>query len=93
MNRDDLIKASSRDVKQIHEHSTRLAAQHLYAENIQCLPTHILGAHVNNTLQIEFCTNRRGRYTVLASASFGNDPLLSQPLRKEDLGCCCVNIR
>ena len=59
--------------------STRqhLGAEQAHAEDVQRLPLHVLGAHVDVALEAEQRAGGRRRDAVLAGAGLGDDPPLA----------------
>ena len=66
-------------------HRDHLSAKELHPGNVQRLTTSVFLAHVNDTFETEQCGRRRRRDTMLASTSFGDDPLLTHPHCQERL--------
>ncbi len=62
-----------------------LGAQQTHPEDVQRLPSHVLGAHVDVAVEAEQRARRRRRHAVLAGAGLGDDPPLAHPHRKQRL--------
>ena len=52
-------------------------AEHAHAKDVQRLPRHVLGAHVDDALEAEQRAGRRRGDAVLAGAGFGDDAALA----------------
>ena len=67
--------------------STRLtvAPSSSHAEDVQRLPLHVLGAHVDVAVEPEQRAGRRRRDAVLAGAGLGDDAPLAHALREQRL--------
>src|SRR5262249_1442634 len=65
--------------------------EHFHAENIERLPFTIDRPHVNHTFEPEHRRHSGGSYTVLASASFGNNASLAHATCKKDLADAIVD--
>ncbi len=62
-----------------------LGAEQPHPEDVQRLPLHVLGAHVDVALEAEQRARRRRRHAVLAGAGLGDDPPLAHPHRQQRL--------
>ena len=60
-------------------------AEQLHPEDVQRLPLHVLGAHVDVAVEPEQRADRRRRDAVLAGAGLGDDAPLAHALREERL--------
>ena len=60
-------------------------AEQLHAEDVQRLPLHVLGAHVDVALEAEQRADGRRRDAVLAGAGLGDDAPLAHALREQRL--------
>ena len=58
-------------------HAADLRTEQPHAEHVQRLPIHVLGAHVDMTLEAEQCAGRGRRDAVLPGAGFGDDAPLA----------------
>ena len=54
-----------------------LGAEQPHAEDVERLPLHVLGAHVDVAVEAEQRADRRGGDAVLAGAGLGDDPALA----------------
>ena len=72
--------------------SPYLCTKKLHPENIECLPLHILGAHVDDALQPKTGAHRGSGNTMLTSTGFGNDALLPKPLGEQGLSHGIVDL-
>lgn len=62
-----------------------LGSEHPHPENVQRLATHVLLSHVDNALHAELGAHGRSRDTVLTCSRLGDDALLSDATREQDL--------
>ena len=62
-----------------------LCAEHLHPGDVERLPSHVLGAHVDDALKAELGANRRGSDSMLASSCLCDNTRLSDPASKQDL--------
>jgi hypothetical protein len=69
-----------------------LCTKKLHPENIECLPLHVLRAHVDDALQPETGAHGGGGDTVLASPCLGNDALLPKSLGEQGLRHSIVDL-
>ncbi len=60
-------------------------AQQRHALDVGMLAARVLGAHVDDALQVQQRAHRRGRHAMLAGAGLGDDPPLAHPLGQERL--------
>src|SRR5256885_1310177 len=60
-------------------------AEKFHSRDVQRLTLHVHFAHVNNTFATETRGHGRGGNTMLARASFGDNPAFAHPLREENL--------
>ena len=60
-------------------------AEQTHPEDVQRLPAHVLGAHVDVALEAEQRAGRRRRDAVLPGAGFGDDAPLAHPHRQQRL--------
>ena len=58
-------------------HAADLRTEQPHAEHVQRLPIHVLGAHVDMTLEAEQCAGRGRRDAMLSGAGFGDDAPLA----------------
>ena len=66
-------------------HRPHLGAEQLHPEDVERLPAHVLGAHVDDAVEAEQRARRRRRDAVLAGAGLGDDALLAHALREQRL--------
>ena len=62
-----------------------LGAEQTHPEDVQRLPIHVLGAHVDVAVEAEQRARRRRRDAVLAGAGLGDDPALAHSHREQRL--------
>ena len=62
-----------------------LGAEQTHPEDVQRLPSHVLGAHVDVAVEAEERARRRRRHAVLTGAGLGDDPPLAHPHREQRL--------
>ena len=62
-----------------------LGAEEPHPEDVELLPDHVVGAHVDAALEAEERTDRRARDAVLSRAGLRDDPPLAHALREERL--------
>ncbi len=67
-------------------------AQQSHPEDIQRLPAHVLGAHVDDALEAQERTGRRAGDAVLSGPGLGDDPLLPHALGKKRLAESVVDL-
>ena len=72
--------------------SPYLCTKKLHPENIERLPLHILGAHVDDALQPKTGAHRGSGNTMLTSTGLGNDALLPKPLGEQGLSHGIVDL-
>ena len=72
--------------------SPYLCTKKLHPENIERLPLHILGAHVDDALQPKTGAHRGSGNTMLTSTGLGNDALLPKPLGEQGLRDSIVDL-
>ena len=60
-------------------------AEQVHALDVGALAAHVLGAHVDDALETEARTHRRGRHAVLAGAGLGDDAGLAEPAGEQRL--------
>mmetsp|Transcript_16910 Transcript_16910/g.33079 ORF Transcript_16910/g.33079 Transcript_16910/m.33079 type:complete len:488 (-) Transcript_16910:324-1787(-) len=73
-------------------HWVHRRAQHLHSEDVERLPLHVLGAHVNDALETEQRAHRGGGDAVLSGARLGDDALLSEAQREQALADGVVDL-
>src|SRR6266498_4182231 len=73
-------------------HSDHFCAEQLHSEDVECLPSHVFGAHVNDTTQPEQRANRRRCDTVLACTCLSDDATLAHSTRKQRLSHSIVDL-
>ncbi len=56
-----------------------------HSKDIQLLPPHVFGAHVDDTFQPETRADSSGSNAVLPGACLGDDPFLAHPPGQQDL--------
>ncbi len=62
-----------------------LGAEQVHPFDIGTLAAHVLGAHVDDALEVEQRAGGRGRDTMLAGPRLGDHATLSHPLREQRL--------
>ena len=78
--RDRLLQRSRADVDRLDDRS-----EQPHPLDVRPLPPHVLGAHVDDALEVEQRARRRGGDAVLAGAGLGDDPPLAHPLGEQRL--------
>jgi hypothetical protein len=73
-------------------HGTDFGTHQLHAGDIQGLPLHVHGTHIDDALHAEARTHGGGRHAVLAGSGFSNDALLAEALCQQDLADGVVNL-
>ena len=73
-------------------YAAHLGAQQAHAEDVQLLPAHVFGAHIDHALESEQCAHCRRGHTMLAGASFGDDAPLAHAHRQQRLSQAVVDL-
>ena len=69
-----------------------LSAQQPHAENVQLLASHVLRAHVDDTLEPEQGTDSGSRHAMLSRTGFGDDALFAHALDQQCLAEAVVDL-
>ena len=73
-------------------HGVHGGAEEAHAEDVELLPLHVRGAHVDDALEAEARAHGGGRDAVLTRAGLGDDALLAHLLGKERLAHRVVDL-
>lgn len=84
------LKENQTKTSRIRKESN-LSTQKPHSKHIKGLPFHILGTHVDNTLQTKSGTYSSSCNSMLTSSCFGNYALFPQALGKQNLTNSIVN--
>ncbi len=72
-------------------HAAHFRAEQTHAEDVQLLPPHVFGPHVDDALEAQQSAHCRGRYAMLSSAGFRDDAMLAHTLDQQSLSQAVVD--
>ena len=67
-------------------------AQQAHAEDVEFLPAHVFGAHVDDALEAEQRADRGGGDAMLSGAGLGDDAMLAHALDQQRLSEAVVDL-